>query len=106
MTPYEAVHGQQFPLMVTYLPDTSKVHATNSLPHNYDVILCTLERNFDNGSKSYEATRRRNCSKHSFVEDDHVFLCFQPNKQTSLKVKAYQSTIPTMELSSTTQIAE
>ena len=106
MTTYETVYGQQFPLMVVYLPDTSKVHATNSLPHNYDVILCTLERNFDNGSKSYEATRRRNCSKRSFVEDDHVFLCFQPNKQTSLKVKAYQSTIPTMELSSTTPITE
>ena len=45
MTPYEAVHGQQFPLMVTYLPDTSKVHATYSLPHNCDVILCTLKEN-------------------------------------------------------------
>jgi len=43
MTPYEAIYGQKFPSMVSYLPGNSKVHATNNLLHNCDVILCTLK---------------------------------------------------------------
>lgn len=60
MTPYEAVYSQQPPLVISYLPGTSKVQVVDTLIQNHDVTLVTLNDNL---------TMAKNCLKQQ--EDQH-----------------------------------
>ena len=57
VTPYEMVYDQQLPSVISYLPGTSKVHTIDSLLHNRDAIVSTLEK-IGNGSELHETTGR------------------------------------------------
>lgn len=45
MTPYEVSYGQQQPLVVSYIPSTSKVHAMDNMLDNLESILHILKEN-------------------------------------------------------------
>ena len=81
MTPYEDLYFQQVPLLVSYIPSTSKVHVMDNLLHNYHkAILFILNENLEMDQNHMKQQVDRHCLECAFEEGDRVFLCLQPYK--------------------------
>jgi hypothetical protein len=87
MTPFEAVYGQNPPLVLSYMPSVSKVQEVDKKLTIREAILHTLKDNLMLAQNHMKQQANQGHSECQFVERDHVFHCMQPYKQTSLKVE-------------------
>jgi hypothetical protein len=85
MTPYEVVYGQRPPIVITYLPDTSKVQSIDTMLQGHTTTLATLKDILHMAPNRMKQQADQHCSKRVFQEGDQVFLRLQPYKKTSLK---------------------
>ena len=90
MTPFEAVHGQKPPSVLSYLPGASKVQAVDLTITEREDILHTLKENLVMAQNPMKKQADQGFSERQFVEGDQVFLRLQPYKKTSLKDKHCQ----------------
>jgi hypothetical protein len=62
MMPYEVVYVQQLPLVVSYLPGTSKVQEMKTLLHNCQLTLATLKDNLAMTQNRMKQQAYQHCS--------------------------------------------
>jgi hypothetical protein len=89
MTPFEAVYGQNPPLVVSYMPGVSKVQQVEKNLTIHKAILCALKENLVMAQNHMKQKAYQGCFEHHFVEGDLVFLRIKPYKQTSLKYQHF-----------------
>jgi hypothetical protein len=94
MTPFEAVYGQNPPLVLSYFPGVSKVQAIDQTLIVREAILHTLKENLVMDKNCMKQQADQGHSKHQFAEGDHVFLRLQTYKQNYLKVDHCQKLAP------------
>jgi hypothetical protein len=74
MTPFEAVYRHKPPLVLSYLPGTSKVQAVDQTLTVREDILCTLKENLVMAQNRMKQQEDQGRSERQFVEGDQVFL--------------------------------
>jgi hypothetical protein len=94
MTPFEAIYGQNPPLVLSYLPGVSKVQAVDETLIVQEAILRTLKENLVMAQNHMKQEADQGRSESLFTEGDHVFLQLQPYKQNSLKADHCQKLAP------------
>jgi hypothetical protein len=94
MTPFEAVYGQNPPLVITYFLGVSKVQAVDQTLIVREAILRTLKENLIMAQNHMKQQEGQGFSERQFAEGDQVFLLLQPYKQNSLKADHCQKLTP------------
>jgi len=94
MIPFEVVYEQKPPLVLSYLPGTSKVQAVDQTLIVREDILHTLKENLAMAQNCMKQQADQGRSKRQFAEGDQVFLRLQPYKKTSLKAEQCQKLTP------------
>jgi hypothetical protein len=74
MTPFEAAYGQKPPLVLSYLPGTSKVQVVDQTLTVREDILRTLKENLVMAQNRMKQQADQGRSERQFVEGDQVFL--------------------------------
>ena len=94
MTPYEAVYGKPPPVFLPYTPHSSLVQAVDMVLRNRDQILHILQENLHMARNCMKQQADQHHYERTFQVGDMVFLCLQPYKQSSLKIKGHQNLAP------------
>ena len=94
MTPFEAVYGQNPPLVLSYLPGASKLQVVDLTLIAREAILHTLKENLVMAQNHMKQQAYQGLFEHQFAEGDQVFLRLQPYKKTSLKAEHCQKLAP------------
>ena len=94
MTPYEAVYGHTFSVLLPYTPSSSPAQAVDMVLQNRHHILHLLQDNLHMARTRMKHQADQHRSERTFQVGDMVFLCLQPYKQSSLKIKGHQKLAP------------
>ncbi|KAH9651124.1 hypothetical protein KPL70_026631 [Citrus sinensis] len=88
ISPFEAVYGIPPPMLLSYVPGTTHIHAVDERLRDRDSILKDLRRNFvvaQNRMKTQADHHRREVV---FTVGDYVYLKLQPYRQKSVAFRS------------------
>jgi len=94
MTTFEVVYGQKPLLVISYIPDGSKVQEVEKIITVLEGTLYSLKYNFVMDENHMNKKVDQGHSMHQLVEGDQMFLHLQTYKHTSLKDEQFQNITP------------
>jgi hypothetical protein len=94
MTLFEAVCRQNPPLVLSYMSGFLKVQEVEKILTISEAILRSLKENLSMAHNCTKQQVDQGHFKRQFFEGDKVFLCLQPYKKTSLKLKIVRNLLP------------